>query len=324
MRFSTVQLTSSVILSLLAVPVIADMPNAQLNRLEGVVVSKADGRPLADVPVVMVHAEDGHLTIGSNGVEGSGAQRLDPRAFVTHNVKVACDALTAADGTFVLRSFCAPAERWIVAAGDREHGFYLRAGIVPADYAEAPLRIEIDAPAYVVVDRPPDAPDGSWRGVIRLAVADLAGEPGAGGDAGEQDDDPASHVTVAAWPEKPDEPVWRLGPVPSGFTYRVALSQWSQGLQFHVLTFERRVFLRPGAAERVLLKPEPGLTLSGRITDKKEQPLKNVNVRLHTHGASGIVLGALSDADGRYVIKDAPGGTHTLELLRYAKPPAPT
>ncbi len=52
--------------------------------------------------------------------------------------------------------------------------------------------------------------------------------------------------------------------------------------------------------------------------------LTDVNVLVRTQGECGIVLGTLSDANGRYVLKNVPAGTHILELLRHAKPTAPT
>jgi hypothetical protein len=113
-----------------------------LNTLRGVVIAKPDGKPLANVPVVMVHAEHGYLTIGSGGINGSGATAEQPDAgsYVARNKKVVCDAVSASDGSFVLRSFCAPQERWSLAAGDSERGFCLRASVVPAEFSDAPLR----------------------------------------------------------------------------------------------------------------------------------------------------------------------------------------
>jgi Carboxypeptidase regulatory-like domain len=103
----------------------------------------------------------------------------------------------------------------------------------------------------------------------------------------------------------------------------VTHSLWSPELRFDITLFERIVFMRPGVTEAVSLKAEPGITLSGRITDTKNQPLGNVNVLLRTQSESAVVLGTLSDTEGRYVLNNAPAGTHTLELLRHAKPTAP-
>jgi len=310
--------------SLIALPAAAqDSAAPTLNTLRGIVVSKEDGRPLARVPVVMAHARRAHLRLGSAGIGGSGENLTEPGAFVSRNAKVVCEAVSAADGTFVLRSFCTPREPWILAAGDPQRGFCLRPGVVPAELAEAGLRLEIEPPAFVEVARLPEPPKASFQASLDFAIVDAA----AGGRARDSDigglEDLESRINVYAWPQDYEADVWRLGPLPPGYTYRVTHSMWSPALRYPVTLFERSVTLRPGATERVSLESESGVALQGRIADTNNRALADVNVLIRMRGDGAFVMGALTDADGRYTLAHVPAGTHTLELLRHAKPTAP-
>ena len=70
-----------------------------LNTFQGVVISKADGKPLAGVPVVMAHAEKGYLYIGPHGrLSGAGQDRKDRQQFATRDAKTFCDAITDTEG----------------------------------------------------------------------------------------------------------------------------------------------------------------------------------------------------------------------------------
>ncbi len=298
-------------------------PPPTLNTLRGIVVSKADGQPLAGVPVVMAHAEKGYVRVGSGGLDAGGPELLDRRAFVSRNKRSWCDAITASDGSFALRGFDAPNEPWILAAGDRQRGYCVQPRVRPAEHADTPLRLEIDAPAFISIQRLPAPPAASFRAYVALGLVDLDGKSTTAAGPVDLSAVPEAHVRVDAWAENPEEPVWRLGPFPPGFTYRVTHTIWSPNLRYYITLFERQVFLRPGTTEAVSLESASGVTLSGRISDTKSRPLADVNVLVRMQGESAVVLGTLSDADGRYVLKHVPAGTHTLELLRHAKPTAP-
>lgn len=296
-----------------------------LNQLAGVVVRKADGHPVANVSVVMAHAAHGSLDIGPGAALDAVAQpQLPSRAFVSRNAKLSCDAFTDERGAFVMRGFAAPGEVWNLAAGDREHGICLRTGIIPTDHADKPLRIEIDAPAFITVNRLPDPPKGSFQAAIEVAIAHTRGPETASLGGRVACGAPGTPIRISAWPENADDVVWRLGPFPADCAYRVAHVIWSPRLRYDVTLFERSVFLRPGSTEHLVLAAEPGMTIKGRLTDTANRPLADVNVLLRTQSAAGIVLGALSDDDGRYALDNVPAGTHILELLRHAKPTAPT
>lgn len=304
-----------------ASPAPAQTERAQLNTLRGVVVSKLDGKPVADLPVVMAHAARGSLTLRPDEIAASGEELATGETFARRNARAFCDAVSGPDGSFTLRSFGAPDERWMIAAGDAARGFFLRMDVIPKDYAETPLRIELETPAFLVARKPAAPENESFRASIDLALLAASGDgPPAAQDACGTGD---THVYVHAWPADPNAADWRLGPLPPGFSYRVARTIWSPELRYTITLFERVVRLAPGANEAVVLEAGPGATLTGRLTDTKGRPLANVNVLARLEGPGGVTIGGLSDEDGRYTLRGLPPGRHTLELLRHAKPTAP-
>ena len=208
MKHLTLPLAVSIVLSLPVAPTIADTLGGQFNRLRGIVVSSVDGRPLPGVQVVMAHDEKGHLRIGPRGsLDGSGDEDERPQDFARRNARLFCDAFTDDQGLFTLTSFASPSARWNLAAGDYQHGICVRSGIVPADFADRPLRIEIDPPAFITVRRLPDPPDTSFRASVDLAIADVHADGTATVRKSDESDAPQSGVQICSWPEKPDEPV---------------------------------------------------------------------------------------------------------------------
>ena len=119
-----------------------------------------------------------------------------------------------------------------------------------------------------------------------------------------------------------DEP-WHLGPFPPGFRYRVIHYVYGRRLSYRPTIFERAVCLAAGASEAVALKSRVGATISGRITNTKDEPLADVNVLAKARDDSGLVIGTLTDDKGSYALGGVPAGGYTLELLRHVARAAP-
>ena len=293
-----------------------------LHILSGVIVRRSDGAPLPGVQVVMAHAAKGYLEIGPQGrLDGSGQEGYTGPEYAHRNAKLFCDALTDDQGRFTLRSLAAPDEHWNLAAGDRRHGLVLLRGIVPGQYADRPLRIEIDAPADIVVDPPLAPTDKALKATVgvTLAPAKEPSPPGPGGSAAMTDEDDPGNIRIhPSWRSEEDQGPWHLGPFPPGFTYRVAAYVYGRRLGYNPTLCERRVSLAPGATLAVPLESKDGTAISGRITDVDDKPLADVNVLVRARDGTGLVLGGLSDSDGKYVVNGVPPGTVTLELLRHA------
>lgn len=317
-----------------------------LNQLHGVVVSRATGQPLAGVPVVMTHGQKGYLTIDETGLDGTAYDR-DYRhtEFASHNARLCCDCYTGDDGSFTLLNFAVPDEPWHLAAGRPDVGIAFLANVVPRKHMSELVRIEIDPPSFIVVPRPAAPADTALdaRVEIELVLPVSGAYQPAGAPPGlaapttqaatteaaknvPQREQPESRVFCRFYPsdDQQDDKVCRMGPLPPGFNYRVGRHVYGRRLSYHATEFERTVHLAPGATEHVSLEAGPGATISGRLTDTHDMPLADVNVTVRASDATGLVIGALSNQDGRYSLAGVPAGGYLLELLRHARPAAPT
>jgi hypothetical protein len=297
----------------------SDLP--QVNQLEGTVVSKDDGRTVAGVPVVMAHGTRGYLSLDDQGALAQASNERLFGVFPVPNGRYACMTVTDADGHFVLRDFAAPEERWLITAGDAEHGYALETRIKPKDFASRPLRLELEKPSFIGL-RPPKAQADTHAYI----VVGLARDPEARDSedsAVTDEDEPSEHVafrSAAMWRADAGKPR-RLGPLPGGQWYKVTAQSSSGNLPYTAVLFERLVKVAPGETAEVTLEPEGGVTVSGRVSDSDDKPLSKVNVTVKT--ADAFVIGAVSDQDGEYELRGVPPGTHTLRLLRHAKRTAP-
>ena len=320
-------------------PAVAESPDKPaINTLRGIVISKADGTPVADVQVVMAHNTEGHVDVGWHGyLGGCGHDEKNSRALARRNVKTFCDTCTDSEGRFTLRSFALPDEPWNLAAGGREHGFVLLTNVVPAEHTDDVLRVELDKPAGITVTPPPDPTDKDLRASVGIALAPSR-SPEPTQPVGGQPIEPsprAAHETPefnvdfysSGRPRNEEgretkEP-WHLGSFPPGFKYRITSYVHGTRLSYRPTIFERTVSLTPGASETLMLESRVGARVSGHVTDTKDRPLADVNVLMKVGAGSGLVIGALTDQKGHYELSGVPSGSHKLELVRYAVRAAP-
>jgi len=317
-------------------PAAADRPAARvpLNRLEGLVVSKQDGRPLADVSVAMAHAERAWIYFG----EGDGLGTYGPEEkvlffFTKRNGRTACEARTDGQGRFALEGFTTPDQPYTVAVAHEKHGADFVTGVVPKDYADKPLRIELDQPAYIRTERPERSPEAKRWEYVNLSLvpeSKPAGSPSTGTAEDEAGEERAPAVNVYFWNsggyglddsgEQSEKARW--GPLPPGHTYRLTRQVYGQWAYAPTL-YQRDVKVAPGQTVDVALKPEGGIKLRGRVTGLDGQPLPHVNVMVKVGADGAVVVGTVSDEQGAYEVSGVPPGRHTIELLRHARRTAP-
>ena len=113
-----------------------------------------DGRPVAGVPVHMIHGEQGWLRFTDGGLDGAGASETVMLFFTKLNSKHHCSNRTDSEGRFTLSNFAAPDGLWAVAAGDPAHGYDLLLNVRPVDHADAPLTLKLREPGYVEAETP--------------------------------------------------------------------------------------------------------------------------------------------------------------------------
>ncbi len=278
------------------------------NQLSGVVVYKDTGQPAANVHVVMVHRGHGYLSFNKH-VYASGNDEKVLRFFTRRNGKHFCHAVSDQTGHFTLTNFAAPADPWHIAAGDADQGWTLQLDLRPANYAERPLRLELEQPAYIVTTLPPPPEKG-----LKLSVrVSLAPPEGFGSQTGEPDDSGISFLGLI-FPSTAREQLY-LGPLPPGLKYRVTALASTRKIPYDATVFARSVAVAAGTKQQISFELEGGTTVTGRVTSIEGQPLAKVNVMAET--ADGLVIGALTHEDGTYTLRGVPPGTHTLRLLRH-------
>jgi len=291
----------------------SDQP-PRMNQLHGIVVFKEDGRPATGVPVVMAHSEKGYVRFADSGLSGWGGDERVLSYFIKRNSKHSCTAITDDAGRFTLANFAAPDQPWNLAAGNAERGYAVHTRLRPQDYTEGPLKIEIDKPAYLTTTLPP-VPE-PLRAYLAVTLA-----PESVTEAADTLEDEAADAAERVYFDVPQDEtrqkLVRIGPLPGGQRYRVMAYASGRRLPYSATIFTRVVTPAPGATENVSLESAEGVTLAGRITSTEDKPLAQVNVMVKT--ADALVIGALTDNDGKYELRGIPAGTHKLKLLRHGK-----
>jgi hypothetical protein len=297
----------------------ADEPEQRkVHRLKGVVVSKIDGKPVADATVAMAHARKGYIFVDNEStISVWGADEKVLFFLPKRNGKTACETRTDQQGCFTLKSFTSLTAKYSIVAGSKDAGLAILEGVCPKDHAEKPLRIEIDEPAYLSIPKLPKPKDETLKTSVQVSLAPEVVE------ASKNDDKdavmPRHNVYLGVYMRPDDgQKLRRAGPLVGGKKYRVSHSAWAKRLGTSARLFETVVAAEAGKTVPVEFKSEGGTTLSGRITTRERSPLRDVNVIVRIGENNKLLLGTLTDAQGNYTIPHAPAGTHQLELLRHA------
>jgi len=300
-----------------ATPALADPPDTTpTNELAGVVVSKTDGKPVAGAEVAMAHSERGWIYVENGGrITAWGDDEKVLLFFSKKNGKTAVTTKTDAEGRFVLRSFTSPEQEYNLAVAHPEHGVAIVEGVVPAEHAVEPLRIGLEAGAFVSL--PPMK--SANREIRHMATVREATETAFSADGspifGEMD---RRNIWINAYVDLKSEDSTLVGPLPTGRSYRVSLQGWSRRVGAPATLLERVVRLERPEAVRFDAPAAETAALVGRVTDADGKPLRDVNLTVAIGPRRELVVGALTDEKGEYTLAGVPPGAQTIELSRYA------
>lgn len=300
-------------------------PKTPPNTLSGIVVSKKDGQPLANVNVAMAHHREGSITLMNEGrISAWGPEETVFLLFTKRNSKSACQTTTDAEGRFTMTSFRKPSEGYAVVAAHREHGVAVLHHVIPADHKDAPLKIEIDEPAFVRLGTF-DIKDDAATYMTSLAFADQRGMLEVMGDAeSEAGEELMPNVVLSFWSSARDESSdSKLGPLPGGFEYIVTHEHWTQRVGAAATLLKRRIRLEPGQTLDLSTTAPDGAELTGRLALADGKALRDVNVMIKFGDKRQDIIGTVTDAEGRYRLRGVPEGSVLLELSRHAVRTAP-
>lgn len=305
---------AAALVSILVVLVIAFVSSAdaaragERNELRGVVVSE-EGRPVEGAKVFMAKRSGAVIVFDPKyGLYSWGRDDKFLFFFTKRNGHVDVKAVTDAEGRFALENFEDPGEPYALVAmhsGSDTGALYER--IVPEDHAHEPLRVVLEPAARIETG----TSQTEWGADTYVSVV----APG--------------NVRVrVARPENDGEDaadeLLRSIPLPPGLAVKVVRYALKAGVAYTPHLFSYDYELQPGETVRVPSEPPPGARVEGRITAADGRGLDNVNVRLTTDDPSALsMVGALTDAEGRYVLEGVPPGTHHVELVRHAPRTAP-
>jgi len=311
--------------------------------LSGVVVVKKTGQPVEGAKVVVCHSQQAHLYFGEPGeLEAYGPDQFEPvtwfLSFLGRSArKTAASAETDETGHFTFSRLATPGELYHLAVSDAEYGCTLLLNLKPEDYFDRELRVELEEPGFIRTDYFDPSPRPGLRCYSRLRLVGPAEatEVAAGeselnvwGWPSEEEVDPGDRGGVGLDDlravRSADLPRFlRYGPLPGGLRYRLSLVAAFDEMSYSATIFERLVTVEPGKTVEALMRSPAGATISGRISDVDGNPLRYVNVTVKVAPPAELVLGAITDAEGRYQIKGVLAGQHKLELLRHAKRTGP-
>ncbi|MEE8171044.1 MAG: carboxypeptidase-like regulatory domain-containing protein [Phycisphaerae bacterium] len=304
----------------IAIPASAGEPDGKkpVHSLRGVVVAKADGRPLAGVTVAMAHKERGWIMIGNRGqLTAYGPTERVLLFFSKRNGRAACTATTDELGRFALANFVSMRDQYTLAAAHSEHGVALLKNVRPDAHVDEPIRIEMDLPSFIELRAPKELEAAGITHSVSLhpAVSSLVdGRAFFGRTAA-----PFTNVMMNYYVPRTKDGAFHIGPVPAGIDLTLNHSAMTRRTGAPAVLRKTRVRVAPGETLRMSVAWDEGLELNGRVTANDGKPLRDVNVLVTT--GSGIdedAFGTLTDKDGRYRLAGLPPGEHKLDLSRHA------
>ena len=321
-----------------------DRPAAVIvNTLHGVVVSKKDGKPLANVNVAMADKREAYIYIGDDLMFTSYGETKKLLFFFNKtNGKTACEAKTDKKGRFTLKHFTSMSADYSIVAGSKEAGLAILDNVTPVDSAGKPLRIEIDEPAYLALPQLPGIRNEEHQAYTSVNFApeergsDATAKQASDGTealpqnlylsvsvAAARDERTIGEDEDASEAEKPEadapkDRTQRIGPLAGGKRYRVSQVLWGSGLAYSPTLFEFDVWATPGKTTPIPFPKDGGTKVSGRIASQDGASLANVNVMVRIGESAQMTLGAVTDKDGNFTVANVPPGEHRLELLRHA------
>ncbi len=296
------------------------------NVLRGVLL-RPTGEPAAGVKVVLAHAEKAKIWFGDGEVYAYGPRATFWGFFARRNGLTVCDTTTDAEGHFTLSDFRNPKSHYHLAFSYEQELIGVRTNIVPAEYQDAELRIVARPAAYFKAElKQENQEDPRYRAAELELLPPLLER---------QKERPEDRINFwvdvlnyeySQWGRTVSQPSGRpkkFGPFPGGHEYRLTLEEWRSDVPFAVTVLGRKFHLGPGQTVDVAAAPNAGATLAGRVLGKDGQPMAGVNVMVEMGADAELIIGTVSDGEGKYELCGIRPGTHKLKLLRYAIRTAP-
>lgn len=307
-------------LSCVAPALAQDAASASRNVFQGRVLDH-EGRPVASAQVAAVDAETGFLAYsspesillhvpgenwpGENGTGENGRR----------HARVNADS----EGRFRFEGLIPG--KYSMLAVHRERGLVLVAAAEPPAQG-APLDLKLDPPTFLEVDIRGLNSKGAPGFATLRPVSPMSWQRGAGRD--------PSRIVVSLHESFTGDAQFRLGPLPAGGTWRLEVFRPIPKRGFNATLLSMPVRVQEGKTERLRLDLNGGPQVTGQVLGPQGEPLADVSVTATAGGASGEGQGAsqrkhgaLTDADGRYIIRGLPEGAHRLEGKRWLRRKGP-
>ncbi len=113
---------------------------------------------------------------------------------------------------------------------------------------------------------------------------------------------------------------FRVGPIPSGGQWTLEIQQMVPSRKFSAPLLKRPVTLTAGVANRLDVDLGAGSRMTGRVLGPSDEALADVAVSISTTESDEAlrrIHGAITDAEGRYVIGGLTDGAYRLDAKRW-------
>lgn len=285
-----------------------------LNVFEGRVLDH-QGRPAPSAKVLV--ALDGVGGIGYWGSEDTHVWGPDEKIlwfFTKRNGRGSAEATTDADGRFRIKGL--KSGKFSLLAVHPERGM---AVVTAVDQPNAgnPLEVILQAPTFV---------EGSVKEFLGrkdglfVTLACVSGFPWQQREEeGDQGGMRPRRIHVSPWASIKEDGQFRLGPLPVGGRWSVQVYRSVPKRRFWALLLQLPIDVDLGRTAEFRFYSDKGLQLAGQVVGPEGEALSDATVTLRRpRDEFEEVYGALTDKDGRYVIRGLPEGDYKLGALRHA------
>jgi hypothetical protein len=316
-----------------AVPLPPPITNQPLYSLKGVVVRKGDGAPVPGATVAIAQMAEGVIQLipAQDGVPCRPQARTpETELFESREWRAAMSDFlllrTDAAGAFEVSCLLSDELPYAIVAMKDEKWIGMKPGVVIRALEGRPIRVEFEPGNYLEVKIPgllvDKRPRDRFFCIVRGALSgrDLPPQP-----LSEILDGYFDATVAAPHPPSRDAPI-QIGPLIPGIPYRVLITSPSEGDATQSTSwFETD--LGDSRTTIDLSRSYSGQTLVAVLRDTNGRPAANtsavVRFGARRDGDPRLAIGAISDADGKVIIRDLPPGTHRLKLLRNGPRAAP-
>jgi hypothetical protein len=301
-------------------------PLRPLNVFEGRVVDHR-GDPVPDAAFAIAHAEEGFLWYGGvNDMFSYGPTERFLLFFAKRNGRRSAEGKTDAEGR--LRVTGLAKGKYNLVAAHEERGMVVVCGIEQPNEND-PLRLVLAPPTFVTATVSGEDLDRTFL-MGELEYGDKP--PWSIGD----DTDSRVHVAprlipdfdfyTANFSELSEKKKVRAGPLPAGGPWNLVFEQYVESHRYMTPVLRIPAMVEQGTTASLTVDLSEGERFDGTILGPDGKPLASVAVTATADSPPiGVpqLIGAVTDQDGKYVIKGLRTGKYKLEAKRWAIRTAP-